>query len=146
MRSGPEHFSQFDEAVQLQVVGPRRQRQQGAAFRRMLSKGYAFYRSIGTKRMTAKRVETTKIDATHCMAKVFYCAEYRKPDGSEVRLEFDVTYFLDVTTTRPKIFGFVSGDEMGLYRQHGLLPQRPEERPRPRPRPASPWPAPGSDF
>lgn len=107
---------------------------QGAAFRRMLSKGYAFYRSIGTKRMTAKRVETTKIDATHCMAKVFYCAEYRKPDGSEVRLEFDVTYFLDVTTTRPKIFGFVSGDEMGLYRQHGLLPQRPEERPRPRPR------------
>lgn len=107
---------------------------QDAAFRRALTKGYAFYRSIGTRKMTAKRVEATRIDANHCMAKVFYCADYRKADGSDLKLEFDVTYFLDVTTTRPKIFGFVSGDEMALYRQHGLLHARPQERPRPRPR------------
>src|SRR5690349_4775316 len=69
---------------------------QDAAFRRALTKGYAFYRSIGTRKMTAKRVETTKIDANHCMAKVSYSADYRKPDGSNVTLEFDVAYFLDV--------------------------------------------------
>ncbi len=104
----------------------------GAAFRRMLARGYAFYRLIGTRRMTAKRVESTRIDANHMMAKVFYCAEYRKPDGSDLRLEFDVTYFLDVSTTKPKIFGVVSGDEMGLYRQHGLIPAKEATRPRPR--------------
>lgn len=98
----------------------------------MLARGYAFYRLIGTRRMTAKRVESTRIDANHMMAKVFYCAEYRKPDGSDLRLEFDVTYFLDVSTTKPKIFGVVSGDEMGLYRQHGLIPAKEATRPRPR--------------
>lgn len=109
---------------------------QDAAFRRTLAKGYAFYRSIGTKKMTAKRVETTPIDASHSMAKVFYCAEYQKPDGSPLKLEFDVTYFLDVSTTKPKIFGFVAGDEMGLYKQHGLIPAQEQgarpQRPRPR--------------
>lgn len=106
---------------------------QDAAFRRTLAKGYAFYRSIGTQKMTAKRVETTPIDANHCMAKVSYCAEYRKPDGSPLKLEFDVTYFLDVSTTKPKIFGFVAGDEMTLYKQHGLVPA-PQKETRPRPR------------
>ena len=107
----------------------------GAAFRRMLARGYAFYRLIGTRRMTAKRVESTRIDASHLMAKVFYCAEYRKPDGSDLKLEFDVTYFLDVSTTKPKIFGFVSDDEMGLYRRHGLLPAKDENAPKRRPAP-----------
>jgi len=107
----------------------------GAAFRRLLAKGYAFYRQIGTRKMTAKRVETTRIDANHVIAKVFYCAEYRKPDGSDLKLEFDVTYFLDVSTTKPKIFGFVAGDEMGLYKQHGLLPAKNEATPKRRPSP-----------
>ncbi len=108
---------------------------QDAAFRRLLAKGYAFYRSIGTRKMTAKRVETTRIDANHVMSKVYYCADYRKPDGSDIKLEFDVTYFLDVSTTKPKIFGFVSGDEMALYREHGLLPVPVVEKPKPRARP-----------
>ena len=64
---------------------------QDAAFRRLLARGYAFYRSIGTRKMTAKRVETTRIDANHMMAKVSYCADYRKPDGADIKLEFDVS-------------------------------------------------------
>jgi len=108
---------------------------QGPAFRRMLAKGYAFYRSIGTRKMTARRVETTSIDANHSMAKVFYRAEYTKPDGSDLKLDFEITYMLDVSTTKPKIFGFVAGDEMALYRQHGLVPAAQPEPARPRPRP-----------
>lgn len=107
---------------------------QGPAFRRMLAKGYAFYRSIGTRKMTARRVEASSIDANHCLAKVFYRAEYTKPDGSDLKLDFDVTYMLDVSTTKPKIFGFVAGDEMALYRQHGLVPAAPQKAARPRPR------------
>jgi hypothetical protein len=113
---------------------------QDAAFRRTLQKGYNFYRQIGTRKMTAKRVETTPIDANHTMAKVFYCAEYMKPDGSPLKIEFDVTYFLDTSRVKPKIFGFVAGDEMTLYRQHGLIPEKSEtpDRPNPRPKPRTP--------
>ena len=109
---------------------------QGAAFRRTLEKTYRFYRQIGTKKMTAKRVEVTPIDARHSMAKVFFCADYIKPDGAPLKIEFNVTYFLDTSTVKPKIFAFVAGDEMALYRQHGLIPERglaaPKQRPRPR--------------
>lgn len=110
---------------------------QGAAFRRQLEKAYRFYRQIGTKKMTAKRVETTKIDERHSVAKVHYCADYEKPDGSPLKLEFEVTYFMDISTVKPKIFGFVAGDEMGLYRQHGLIPRKlslnpPKQRAKPR--------------
>lgn len=105
-----------------------------AALRRQLTKMYTFYRSIGTKKVTAKRVETTPIDASHVMAKVFYCGEYRKEDGTELKIPFDITYFLDVSTRKPKIFGFVAGDEMALYRQHGLAPAKEEANPKPRPR------------
>jgi hypothetical protein len=132
----PEIASRF--SPQFIAAGPNgvATGKQGAAFRRTLEKGYRFYRQIGTKKMTAKRVEVTKIDACHSMAKVFYAADYIKQDGSPLRLEFDVTYFLDTSTPKPKIFGFVAGDEMALYRQHGLIPhnQPPETKQRPRPR------------
>lgn len=98
---------------------------QGAAFRRMMDKTYRFYRDIGTKKMTAKRVEVTPIDPTHAMAKVFYRADYRKPDGTPLSIDFDLTYFLDTASTKPRIFGFVAGDEVAAYRKHGLLPGQP---------------------
>ncbi len=135
----------FDEitsrfAPQFIAAGPQgvSTGKQGAAFRRTLEKGYRFYREIGTQKMTAKRVEVSPIDASHCMAKVFYCADYVKPDGSPLRLDFEVTYFLDTSTLKPKIFGFVAGDEMGLYKQHGLIPEKTPSEPKPRPKPRLP--------
>lgn len=107
---------------------------QDGAFRRTLEKGYRFYRDIGTRKMTAKRVEVTPIDGCHCMAKVYYAADYQKKDGSPLRIEFDVTYFLDTSTVKPKIFGFVAGDEMALYRQHGLIPEDGQGKPKPKPK------------
>ncbi len=74
--------------------------------------------------MTARRVETTPIDAVHVMTRVFSCADFLKPDGSDVRLDSDITCFLDDSTTNPKIFGFLAGDEIALDRQHGLVPER----------------------
>ncbi|MEQ1609956.1 MAG: hypothetical protein ABL956_13450 [Hyphomonadaceae bacterium] len=74
--------------------------------------------------MTARRVETTPIDAAHVMTKVFSCVDFLKPDGSDVRLDSDIAYFLDDSTTKPKIFGFLAGDEIAFDRQHGLVPER----------------------
>jgi len=105
---------------------------QGGAFRRMLEKGYRFYRQIGTRKMTATRVEVTPIDAGHCMAKVFYRADYQKPDGSPLAINFDITYLLDITSAKPKIFAFIAGDEMEAYRKHGLLPDQEGDRPNPK--------------
>ncbi|MDP3738107.1 MAG: hypothetical protein Q8R02_12000 [Hyphomonadaceae bacterium] len=111
---------------------------QDATFRRTLQKGYNFYRQIGTRKMTAKRVETTPIDANHTMAKVFYGADYIKGDGSPLKIEFDVTYFLDTSRVKPKIFGFVAGDEMAIYRQHGLIPHESQQLAKPGPRSRTP--------
>lgn len=104
---------------------------QGGAFRRMLDRGYRFYRDIGTKKMTAKRVEVTPIDPTHRMAKVSYCAEYVKADGSPLKIEFDMTYMLDTSGAKPKIFAFVAGDEIEIYRRHGLISEKAAAPPKP---------------
>lgn len=130
-----EIMSRF--APQFIAAGPQgvATGKQGAAFRRTLEKSYRFYREIGTQKMTAKRVEVTPIDASHTMAKVFYCADYVKQDGSPLRIDFDLTYFLDTSTLKPRIFGFVAGDEMGLYKQHGLIPENTGPTPKARPKP-----------
>lgn len=92
----------------------------GDQFRAVLEQGYAFYRQIGTKRMSVRRVEVTPIDAEHNMARVFWRADYEK-DGREIAIDFEVTYLLQTREEGPKIFAFIAGDEMALYRQYGLV-------------------------
>jgi hypothetical protein len=90
------------------------------AFRKTLERGYAFYRQIGTKRMSVVRFDVTGIDATHHMVKVFYHADYEK-SGRPIGVDFDVTYLLDTGKGEPKIFAFISGDEMEAYKKSGLI-------------------------
>lgn len=97
----------------------------GPAFRRTLDKGYRFYRSIGTKKMTARRVEVTRIDGNHCLAKVSFCSDYVRRSGEALKIEFGVSYLLDTAGAKPKILAFIAGDEMELYRTHGLLHKAP---------------------
>lgn len=91
-------------------------------FARKLDEGYAFYKKIGTQKMTMTRVEATAIDTRHHLVKVFYRADYRKPDGADVSIDFDVSYVLQTKDSVSKIFAFIAGDEMAVYRKHGLLP------------------------
>jgi hypothetical protein len=93
----------------------------GAGFLKVLREGYDFYRGIGTKKMTFKRVDAAAIDDAHQMAKVSYAADYAKKSGERVTIDFDVTYMLRTAETPMRIFAFVAGDEMGLYRKHGLV-------------------------
>ena len=90
--------------------------------RAVIPKGYEFYRSIGTKSMNVLSLEATQLDEYHWMAKIHWEALYVKKDGSDLKLEFDVIYFLQALGGALKIFAFIAGDEQKLYREHGLVP------------------------
>lgn len=89
-------------------------------FAETLRNGYAFYKSIGTRHMAVTGIDVTDIDETHFLVKVSYRAHYEK-DGEEIAIPFPVSYLLETRNGQPRIFGFVAGDEMGLYRRYGLL-------------------------
>jgi hypothetical protein len=90
-------------------------------FRETLERGYAFYKTIGTKHLKLLRTEVSAIDDFHHVVKAFYQAQYDKRTGEEVAIDFDVTYMLQTREGRSKIFAWVAGDEMTLYEKHGLL-------------------------
>jgi hypothetical protein len=92
------------------------------SFTEILEQGYAFYRSIGTRAMAVRDVTTVPIDDQHALARVAYTAHYRKPAGEPVDLDFEVSYVLATRGETYEIFAFVAGDEMALYREHGLVP------------------------
>ncbi len=97
--------------------------QNDEAFRTVIPKGFEFYRSIGTRSMTIASLDTTPLDPLHVMARAHWVALYdRKPDGIEVRIEFDVIYFLQEREQALRIFAFVTGDEEQAFRDHGLVP------------------------
>ena len=95
--------------------------QNDEAFADALRQAYDFYTSIGTRSMAVRGVTLTPIDDLHQMAAVAFRATYEKPSGETVAIDFTVTYFLATQEGTFKIFGFVSGDEMAAYRQHGLV-------------------------
>jgi len=85
-----------------------------------LRKGYAFYKSIGTRSMAVEGVEVTGIDPMHFLARVSYRAAYDK-DGEEIVIPFSVSYLLQYREDRLRIFAFIAGDEMAIYRRYGLV-------------------------
>jgi hypothetical protein len=90
-------------------------------FDEKLKQGYGFYKAIGTTSMKVDRVEPEALYENHDRVRVFYSAGYRKKDGTEVSIPFDVLYLLQRRPGGPKIFGFIAGDEMAVYKKHGLV-------------------------
>lgn len=82
--------------------------------------GYDHYRATGAQAMTLRNVAVTPIDDRHATAKVSWRARYRRKDGSQTDIDFEVTYFVRLTDEGPRIFGWVSGDEEALLRERGL--------------------------
>ena len=91
------------------------------AFKDTLRKGYDFYRSIGTKEMRVRSIDVVPIDDLHALASVHWGSRYEAKDGHEASIDFDVHYLLQLLGGEPKVFGFISGDEQALLRQHGLV-------------------------
>jgi len=87
----------------------------------ILRQGAGFYRSIGLQGMRLIKVEVTEIDSGHDMVRPYFHADYKKKNGEAQPIEFDVVYMLQRREDGPKIFAFVAGDEMAIYREHGLV-------------------------
>lgn len=90
-------------------------------FRQAMEQGYAHYRAIGTKQMRIRRVRLTPMDEQHCVAHVAWTATYARKNGPDAAIDFEVHYFVRERDGEPKVFGWVSGDEQALLREHGII-------------------------
>jgi hypothetical protein len=91
------------------------------AFEKSLQQGYAFYKALGTRSMAVERVESEPLFEGHDKVRVFYRAGYERQAGATLSIAFDVVYLVQRRPQGAKIFAFVAGDEMALYRKHGLI-------------------------
>jgi hypothetical protein len=91
-------------------------------FHTMLTQGYEFYKSIGTRSMSIDSVRISSLDEYHSLAKVHWRSFYNKRDGREEQIDFDVIYFVQIIGEKPKIFAYITGDEQGVLREKGLIP------------------------
>lgn len=90
-------------------------------FRQVMAQGYAHYRAIGTKGMRMRDVRLSPMDDAHCVAHVAWEAIYARRDRADVTIDFEVHYFVQMLDGQPKVFGWVSGDEQALLREHGII-------------------------
>lgn len=90
-------------------------------FEEVLQKGYAFYKAIGTVSMEIDHIESEVLCENHDRVRVFYVAGYKKKDGSTASISFDVMYLVQRRIEGPKIFGFITADEMAVFRRYGLV-------------------------
>ena len=89
--------------------------------KQVMAQGYARYRAIGTEEMRIRNVRLSPIDDHHCVADVAWTGTYARKDQPDVAIDFDVHHFVQELDGEPKVFGWVSGDEQGLLRKHGII-------------------------
>jgi len=89
--------------------------------KQVMSQGYASYRAMGTKEMRIRNITLSPIDDLHCVAHVAWSATYGRKTGVDVAIDFTVHYFVQMLDQEPKVFGWVSGDEQALLKEHGIL-------------------------
>jgi hypothetical protein len=93
----------------------------GPEFLKILEKGYAYYQSIGTKKMTVTGVDSVPITGDHSVATVHWRGDYHTKTGRDVVIDFDVHYFIKSESGALKILGFIAGDEQGALRRAGVI-------------------------
>ena len=89
--------------------------------KQVMAQGYARYRAMGTKEMRIRDIRLSPIDDHHCVAHVAWTATYARKEQPDVEIDFDVHYFVQMLAGKPKVFGWVSGDEQELLRKHGII-------------------------
>jgi membrane-bound lytic murein transglycosylase MltF len=92
-----------------------------AGLRQVMQEGYVRYRALGTKQMRIRRVAITPLDDLHCVAHVAWTAAYAQEAQPDLEIEFTVHYLMQELNAGPQIFGWVSGDEQQLLREHGIV-------------------------
>ena len=89
--------------------------------KRVMEQGYARYRAIGTKGMRIRDVRISPIDEQHCLAHVAWTATYAREDQPDTTIDFEIHYLVQRLDGEAKVFGWVSGDEDALLREHGIV-------------------------
>lgn len=89
-------------------------------FKQVMAQGYAYYRDIGTKEMRIRAVRLSAIDVHHCVAHVAWTATYSRQGQADVTIDVDVHYLVQELDGTPKVFGWVTGDEQAVLREHGI--------------------------
>jgi hypothetical protein len=90
-------------------------------FRQGLAQGYARYRAVGTREMRIRQIRLSHIDEHHCVTHVAWTATYARKDLAETKIDFDVHYLVQVLAGEAKVFGWVSGDEQAVLKEHGIV-------------------------
>jgi hypothetical protein len=86
-----------------------------------LKQGFERYRQIGTKDMRLRHVRIVPIDEHHCLAHVDWTAIYDRGSEPDSSIDFAVHYLVQQLEDAPKIFGWISGDEQAVLKQHGII-------------------------
>jgi hypothetical protein len=89
--------------------------------KQVMAQGYARYRTIGTKEMRIRGLRISPMDEHHCVAHVAWRATYVRNDKPDVTIDFDVHYLVQRLGAEPKVFGWVSGDEQAVLKEHGII-------------------------
>lgn len=89
--------------------------------KQMMRQGFENYRRIGTKDMRLRDVRVVPIDEHHCLAHVAWTAVYDRGGEPDISIDFEVHYLVQQLEDTPKIFGWVSGDEQAILKQHGII-------------------------
>jgi hypothetical protein len=89
--------------------------------KQMMQQGFENYRRIGTKDMRLRDVRIALIDEHHCLAHAAWTAIYDRGDKPDISIDFEVHYLVQQLEDTPKIFGWISGDEQAVLKQHGII-------------------------
>ena len=92
-----------------------------ADFARAMRQAHARYRAIGTRDIRIETMRLSPIDDHHCIAHVGWHASYARDGAPDQQIAFEVHYLMQVLDDQPRIFGWVSGDEQAVLRQHGII-------------------------
>jgi len=88
--------------------------------KRVMAQGFERYRAIGTKAMRIREVGFSALDDRHCVAHVAWTGTYNRNGQPDITIDFDVHYLVQTLNGKPKVFGWISGDEQALLRERGI--------------------------
>lgn len=111
------YASEFIAASPAGVVTGRND----AELRRVMREGYERYRAIGTREMRMRDIRVSPMDDRHCVAHVAWTATYARDGAPDTAIDFDIHYLVQQLDGISRVFGWVSGDEQALLRQHGIV-------------------------
>ena len=111
------YASEFIAASPAGVVAGKNDDQLGP----IMEQGYERYRAMGTKEMRMRDIRLSPMDEHHCVAHIAWTAIYSRQDAPDISIDFDVHYLVQKLNGEPRIFGWVSGDEQALLKEHGLV-------------------------